>query len=163
MSKSILTHPFPPIFDQSSRILILGSFPSVKSRANQFYYGHPQNRFWPLLARLCKAELPHTNEEKRAFLLAHHIAIWDVAAACTIKGSADNSIDHVTVNDLSPLFQQAPIAAVFTNGQTAKTFYDKHLPAAMPATALPSTSPANGRYNLDKLAAAWQIILPYLY
>ena len=136
-----LEHPFPPVFDQNSRILILGSFPSVKSREQGFFYGHPQNRFWRVTAAVMACPVPETIEEKHAFLLSNGIALWDVIAACEIENSADSSIRNAVANDLSRIFASADIHAVFTNGKTADRLYRKYI--GENAVCLPSTSPAN--------------------
>ena len=153
----MLTHPIPPVFDENSRILILGSFPSVKSRQAAFFYGHPQNRFWPLMALLFGDDPGATPAEKTAFLLRHHIALWDVIASCEITGSADSSIKDVTPNDLSVILNAADIRAVFTNGKTADALYLRYLSArtGRPAVCLPSTSPANARWTMERLKTAW--------
>ena len=154
-----LTHPFPPVFDAFSRVLILGSFPSVKSRENAFFYGHPQNRFWRVLAAVLDEAVPDTVPEKTALLLRRRIALWDVAAACEVAGSSDASIRAVVPNDLSPIFRAAEIRAVFCNGGTAFRYYR----GPVAAVKLPSTSPANARWTLPMLAEAWgNAILPYL-
>ena len=154
----MLTHPIPPVFDQNSRVLILGSFPSVKSREAQFFYGHPQNRFWRVLSVLFGEPAGETPAKKTAFLLRHHIALWDVIQSCEITGSADSSIKHAVPNDLSTVLQTAPIARIFTNGKTADRLYRQYLlPATgMDARCLPSTSPANAQWTFDKLLQAWQ-------
>lgn len=151
-----LEHPFPPVFDQNSRILILGSFPSVKSREQGFFYGHPQNRFWRVTAAVMACPVPETVEEKRAFLLSNGIALWDVIAACEIENSADSSIRNAVANDLSRIFASADIHAVFTNGKTADRLYRKYI--GENAVCLPSTSPANATWTLEKLIAAWSCI-----
>ncbi len=157
-------HTIPPCYDARSRVLILGSFPSPKSRAAGFYYGHPQNRFWRVLSALFCAPLPGTNAEKRALLAAHHIALWDVLASCEIRGAADASIRAEIPNDIRGILQQCPIRAVFTTGGTATRLYRKHiLPVAgRDAIPLPSTSPANCAMSFDALIAQYAAILPYL-
>ncbi len=157
-------HPIPPLFDPDSRILILGSFPSVKSREGQYFYHHPQNRFWKVLSAVLDAPLPTTIEEKSALLHSHHIALWDVIASCEIAGSSDSSIRNVVPNDLSPILQGASIRAIFCNGGTSGRYYRTHtLPiTGLEATILPSTSPANAGWNLERLTCAWQVIIPYL-
>jgi len=154
-----LTHPFAPVYDENSRVLILGSFPSVRSRADCFYYGHPQNRFWKLLAELYCETVPQTIEEKKSFLLRNRIALWDVISSCEIENSSDQSIRGATANDLSEIFEGARIKAVFANGKTAYTLYRKF--NQTPIFCLPSTSPANAAWTMDRLAQAWQIILKY--
>ncbi|MEW4411464.1 DNA-deoxyinosine glycosylase [Clostridium sp. AN503] len=150
-------HTFEPVYDENSRILILGSFPSVKSRENDFYYGHPQNRFWRLMARLLSEPLPNTIEEKKTMLLRHRIAIWDVIAACDIKGSSDSSIRNVTPADLNRVLQAADIEKIIANGSTAFSLYKKYCEAqtGREAVKCPSTSPANAVFTLDRLADEW--------
>lgn len=154
-------HNIDPTYDENSKILILGSFPSVKSREAGFPYSHRQNRFWPLMARLLDISLPEGREAKRQMLLDSGIALWDVIASCEIEGSADASIEEVTPNDLLPLIKGSKIRRVFTNGGTADRLYRRFcLPeTGIPALCLPSTSPANARMKLDDLAQAWQVIL----
>ena len=158
--KTFITHPFPPLFDENSKILILGSFPSVKSREQMFFYGHPQNRFWRVTARIFDCEVPQTVSEKRKFLLQKHIALWDVIGSCKIEGSSDASIASVTPNDLSPILRGADIQKIFTNGKTAHKFYEKYTknPVGRDAICLPSTSPANAIYSLETLIEAWSVI-----
>lgn len=153
-------HPFPPLYDTNSEILILGSFPSVKSRAQKFFYGHPQNRFWRVSAAVFQDSVPETIAEKIAFLLRNHIALWDVIGQCEIKGSSDSSIRNVIPNDLSPILQHAAIRRIYVNGGTAAKYYQKYqLPlTGIPAVQLPSTSPANAAWTLPKLIAAWSVI-----
>ena len=160
MEKESLRHPFPAIYAPDSRILILGSFPSVKSREQKFFYGHPQNRFWRIMAALLGTDVPQTTEEKRAFLLAHRIALWDVIASCDIAGSSDASIRNAVPNDLSPILETASVRQIFTNGGTAHRLYLKYI---YPLTGredivLPSSSPANAARSLDALIDAWQIV-----
>jgi hypoxanthine-DNA glycosylase len=151
-------HTIPPLYNRHSRILILGSFPSVKSRETGFFYGHPQNRYWRVLARLWGEPTPQTVEQKRDFLLRHHIAAWDVIADCEIVGSSDASIRDAVPNDLSPIFAAADIRAVFVNGGTAARLYQKHMKDCPVAQVLPSTSPANAAWSLERLCQAWQIV-----
>lgn len=160
----VQTHPFPPLFDEQSRILILGSFPSVQSRQGQFFYHHPQNRFWRVMAALLDEPLPQTIPEKAQLLLGHRIALWDVIASCEITGSSDSSIRQVVPNDLSPIFQTAHIAAVFCNGGTSQKYYDAYakVQTGISAIKLPSTSPANAAWSLERLIGEWSKILPYL-
>lgn len=157
---SAIQHPFPPLFDAQSEILILGSFPSVKSREQQFFYGHPQNRFWRVTAAVCGAEVPVTIEEKRAFLLRNHIALWDVIASCEITGSSDSSIRNVVPNDLTPIFKAAQIRQIYVNGGTAAKYYDKYQKPVLQRDAirLPSTSPANAAWSVERLVSVWQCI-----
>ena len=156
----MLIHPIAPVYDGKSRILILGSFPSVKSREQGFYYGHPQNRFWRVTAAVLGDEVPGTVPERRAFLLRHGIALWDVIAACEISGSSDASIRDARVNDLRPILEVAPIRAIFVNGQTAAKLYRCYTEpvTGRPAAMLPSTSPANASWSLERLIEAWRVI-----
>lgn len=156
----MIIHPIAPVFDEHSRILILGSFPSVRSREEMFFYGHPQNRFWQVLASIFACDVPATVEEKKNFLLSHHIALWDVIASCEITGSADSSIKNVIPNDLSVILDHADIRAIFVNGKIAEKYYNKYLREKVKrdAICLPSTSPANAAWRLQKLTEAWQIL-----
>ena len=159
-----LSHEFPPVFDADSRILILGSFPSVKSREQQFYYGHPQNRFWKVLAGLLKEALPETVEEKKAFLHRNHIALWDVIDSCEIIGSSDSSIRNAEVTDLSLILDHCSVRRIYVNGGTAKRLFEKYQKDQYGAEAvrLPSTSPANAAYSLERLMEEWRCILDML-
>jgi hypoxanthine-DNA glycosylase len=152
-----ITHPIPPVWDETSKILILGSFPSVKSREAQFFYGNRQNRFWKVLAQVLHCPVPETVEDKRAMLLEHHIALWDVIASCEITGSSDASIKNAVPNDLSEILSAAPVAAIFANGGKAYELYQKYMYPVygMPAQKLPSTSPANAGYSLERLLEEW--------
>ena len=156
-----LVHPFPPTWDEHSEILILGSFPSVKSRAMAYFYGHPQNRFWRVVAALYEDDIPLTVEERRAFLLRHHIALWDVIASCTIVGSSDSSIRDAVPNDIRPILAGAPIHRIYTNGQTSFRLYRKYIlpEIGREAICLPSTSPANAAWSFDRLLSVWSVIL----
>lgn len=153
-------HPIAPVFDKDSKVLILGSFPSVKSREEGFFYGHPQNRFWKVTSRIFGEELPVTVNEKKSFLIRNHIAVWDVIGSCEIEGSSDSSIRDVTVNDLSVILDTADIRAIFLNGKKAEQYYLKYLLPILKrnAVCLPSTSPANAAWGLEKLTDAWQVI-----
>lgn len=153
-------HTIDPVFDENSQVLILGSFPSVKSREGNFFYHHPQNRFWRLLALVLNTQPPATIAEKRSLLLSHHIALWDVIAGCNITGSDDSSIRNVQPNDLNRILQAAPIRKIYLNGGKAYALYKKYLQEdiALPAEKLPSTSPANARYSIEMLRASWQQI-----
>ncbi len=154
-------HPIPPLCNENSRILILGSFPSVKSREAKFFYGHPQNRFWKVLAAVFEDALPQTTEEKRGFLLNHGIALWDVIASCEIEGSSDSSIRNVVPNDLSVILRNADIQRIFLNGRTTKKYFERYIRNSIEieAVCLPSTSPANAAFSLERLITAWKIIL----
>lgn len=149
-----------PVYDERSEILILGSFPSVKSRESGFYYAHPQNRFWKLLAALYEADEPRTTDGKKAFLFARRIALWDVIQSCEITGSGDASIRRAVPNDLTPLLRSAEIRRIFANGRTAEALYRRFLlpVCGREITALPSTSPANAAYTMERLLAAWRAV-----
>lgn len=155
-----VVHPFPPLYDADSKVLILGSFPSVKSREQKFFYGHPQNRFWRVLAAVFACETPQTIDEKRAFLLSHGIALWDVIASCEITGSSDSSIKNAVANDLSPILAAADIRQIFVNGKTAERFYRKYTEPVIgrAAVCLPSTSPANAAWSIERLTEVWQSV-----
>ena len=156
-----ITHSFEPVYDENSRILILGTLPSVKSRENNFYYGHKQNRFWKLLAYLLDEPVPETIEEKKYMLLKNHIAIWDVIQSCDIKGSSDSSIRNVTPTDIRKILETADIKQVYANGNKAGALYKKYqLPLTQKeAVVLPSTSPANAAWTFERLCEAWTQIL----
>ena len=161
MSTAQAEHNIPPVFDENSRVLILGSFPSVQSRAGCFFYHHPQNRFWKVLAAVCGEAVPRSVEEKKALLLRHGIALWDVIASCEVTGSSDASIRNVVPNDPGEILKKARITRIYTNGQTAHKLYRKYLAEgiSLPEEALPSTSPANAAWSLEKLITAWSVIL----
>ena len=154
-------HPFPPLYDENSKVLILGSFPSVKSREQMFFYGHPQNRFWRVIAAVTGEETPVTIEEKSRLLHKNHIALWDVIATCDITGSSDSSIKNAIANDLTVILESADIKQIFVNGKTAEKYYNKYIrdTIGIEAVCLPSTSPANAGWNLEKLIEAWRAIL----
>ena len=160
MNREMIQHPFPPLYDNDSRILILGSFPSVKSREQMFFYGHPQNRFWKVTAAVMEDDVPKTIGEKKSFLHRHHIALWDVIASCEITGSSDASIRNARANDLTEIFRAADIQAVYTNGGKSYEMYQKYqLPVTgREAVKLPSTSPANAAWSLERLIRAWCVI-----
>ena len=149
-------HPFEPIYDQNSKILILGSLPSVRSRADGFYYGHPQNRFWKLMSELYGEAILETPEEKKAFLLKHGIALWDVIASCEIENSSDSSIRNAVPNDLDRILKKAEIRMIYTNGKAADKLYHKYYQRE--AVCLPSTSPANATWTFEKLLQEWKKI-----
>lgn len=157
-------HGIEPVYDKHSEILILGSFPSVKSRETCFFYGHPRNRFWPVLSAVRKEPVPVTLEEKKAFLLKNHIAVWDVIESCDIEGSSDNSIRNVIPNNLERILGHASVKQIYTNGGAAGKLYDKYCLSVtkIPAVKLPSTSPANAAASLEKLTAAWSCVNQYL-
>ena len=158
--KEHIIHPIPPFFDTDSRVLILGSFPSVKSREQMFFYGHPQNRFWKVAAAVFGEDAPATIPAKKVFLKRHHIAMWDVIGSCDIEGSADSSIRNVSANDLSVILDRADIRQIYVNGQTAYKYYCKYSEkaAGRPAICLPSTSPANAAWSVERLVEAWRCI-----
>lgn len=151
-------HTISPVYDNKSKILILGSFPSVKSRETQFFYGHPQNRFWKVLSAILDRPLPASVPEKRALLLENGIALWDVIASCDIVGSSDASITNVVANDVSEILDTADIRCIFCNGAKAHALYTAHLRpmTGQDAVKLPSTSPANASWPLDRLTDAWR-------
>ena len=153
-------HPIAPVFDERSKVLILGSFPSVKSREASFFYGHPRNRFWKVLAAVCGDQEPVSIDGKRELLLNNGIALWDVIASCEIQGSSDSSIRNVVPNDITVILNRADIRAVYVNGKTSEKFYNKYLRslAGMEAVCLPSTSPTNAAWSLERLIEAWRII-----
>lgn len=152
-----ICHTFRPVYDGNSKILILGSLPSVKSREAGFYYGHPQNRFWKVLAALLSCSVPETIEEKKRMLLTHRVAVWDVIESCDIIGSSDSSIKNVVPADIGRLLERADIGRIFANGKKAESLYQKYIfpKTKVPVTALPSTSPANAACSLDKLVEVW--------
>lgn len=156
----MIQHPIPPVYDRDSRIIILGSFPSVKSREAMFFYGHPQNRYWKVLAAVFGEEVPMTVPDRKAFLLRNHIAAWDVIASCDIVGSSDSSIKNVTANDLTPILETADIKEIFVNGKTAEKMYKKYIEPVTDRSCvcLPSTSPANAAWTLEKLVEAWSVV-----
>ncbi|MBC5857491.1 DNA-deoxyinosine glycosylase [Campylobacter jejuni] len=151
-----LAHPFEPLFDKDSKILILGSFPSIKSRQDGFYYQHPRNRFWPILETLFDVKLENITQQQ-AFLRKKHIALWDVLQSCKIKNSDDKTISCAKANDLNLILSQAKIQAIFTTGQSAYKFFTKFHPY-LKATALPSTSPANLNFSFKQLLQSYEII-----
>lgn len=156
-----IVHSFEPVYDKDSEILILGTLPSVKSRENNFYYGHKQNRFWKVLATLLKEPVPETIEEKKAMLLAHRIALWDVIQSCDIKGSSDSSIKNVQPTDIGMILEKTNVKQIYANGNKAGQLYKRYqFPVTgIEATVLPSTSPANAAWSLARLCEAWKTIL----
>ncbi|MSB11298.1 DNA-deoxyinosine glycosylase [Finegoldia sp. BIOML-A1] len=159
-----IVHPLKPLYDENSKILILGSFPSVKTREYGFFYGHPQNRFWKLMERLFDVDLDVSIEDRKRFLLEHNIAVYDSIYQCDIIGSSDSSIKNVVPSDLKEIVDYADINHVFCNGTASfKCFEEYHAKnLGVEATKLPSTSPANARYRLDDLEKEWKVILEYL-
>ncbi len=152
-------HNIEPVYDENSKILILGSFPSVKSRETGFFYGHPQNRFWRVVAAVRNEAVPETTAEKKSFLLRNGIAVWDVIKSCDITGSGDSSIKNAVPNDISVILKTAPIERIFCNGAASYKLYKRFLEpeTGMAAVKLPSTSPANAAYSLDRLIDEWKI------
>ena len=156
-----IIHPIKPLYDENSKILILGSLPSVKSRQEMFFYGHPQNRFWGLLALLYKEVPLATIEEKRTFAIRHRIALWDTIYSCDIKGSSDSSIKNVVPTDLREIIKHSKIEKIFCNGKTSGIYFHKYQEKELgiKAQVLPSTSPANAAWTMDKLQEEWKVIL----
>ena len=156
----MIVHPIEPVFDKNSKILILGSFPSVRSREEGFFYGHKQNRFWKVVSAVFEEEVPKTIPQKKAFLLRNHIALWDVIHSCDITGSSDSSIKNVVANDLSIILEHSGIRKIFVNGKTAEKYYIKYSEkdTHIKAICLPSTSPANAAFSFDRLTEAWKMI-----
>ncbi len=161
MEYTHLSHTFDPIYNEKSKILILGTFPSVKSREYGFYYGHPRNRFWKLLGSLMREPIPITIEDKKQFLLKNNIAIWDVVESCDIMGSSDSSIKNVVPTDINRILDIAPIEKIYANGAKAHQLYEKYtLPVIKrEIIKLPSTSPANAMFSFERLVMEWEIIL----
>lgn len=157
-------HTFAPVYDEKSKVLILGSFPSVKSRELGFYYGHAQNRFWPLMAHLLGENVPCSTEEKCSMLLSHGIALWDVISSCDIDGSSDASIRNAVPNDIGKILKYADIRAVFANGATAARLYNRFCEKRMGQgiVLLPSTSAANASYSFERLCTCWQSVISAL-
>ena len=151
-------HNIEPVFDKNSKILILGSFPSVKSREQEFFYGHPQNRFWKVISSITNDELPKTIEEKKALLLRNNIAVWDIIKTCDITGSSDSSITNVEPNDIYKILNNANIRAIYANGDKSYSLFKKYF-KALEVVKLPSTSPANAQYSLERLIEEWKVIM----
>ena len=153
-------HPIDPVYDGDSEILILGSFPSVKSREDMFFYAHPKNRFWKVLEAVKDSPVPETTEEKKTFLIKNKIALWDVIKSCEVTGSSDSSIKNVTPNNIQMILDKADIKKIFLNGKTAERYYKKYLSADIKTEALclPSTSPANAACRLPELIEKWSAI-----
>lgn len=154
----MIVHPVSPVYNENSKILILGTFPSVKSREACFFYSHPQNRFWKVMARLCDSDMPETIEEKKKLILEHHFALWDVIHSCDITGSADSSIKNVVPNDISEMIDNSQIDRIFVNGKKAESLYKKYIEqdVGIKAVCLPSTSPANASWSENRLFECWQ-------
>lgn len=160
MKSEKIIHPIPPVYDSNSKVLVLGSFPSVKSREYGFFYGHPRNRFWRVISEIFNEKTPETIEEKREMLLRNGVAVWDVINSCEIVGSADSSIKNAVPNDLSRIISESGIERVFTNGKTADGLYRKYLEekTGLKAVCLPSTSPANAAWSVERLVNEWKVI-----
>ena len=160
----MINHPIPPLFDKDSKVLILGSFPSVKSREELFFYGHPQNRFWKVISSVVGAEVPFTVEEKKNLILNNHIALWDVIKSCEIIGSSDSTIKNVIPNDLSLILNSSNIEQIFVNGKTAERYYNRYILKEIGKSAVyvPSTSPANAGWKTEDLIDAWKTVRSYL-
>ena len=161
MNYTHIIHPFGPLYNENATILILGSLPSIKSREQNFFYGHPQNRFWPLLAALFEEVPPSTVEEKKALALRHRVALWDTIYSCDIVSSSDSSIRSVVPTDLRPILSGSAVTRIFCNGATSGRYFQKYQAKTlgMEATVLPSTSPANAAWTFDRLLEAWRVIL----
>ncbi len=159
----MVRHTILPVYNIDSKILILGSFPSIKSRETKFFYGHPQNRFWKVLSNIYNSDIPAAIKEKETFLLKQGIAVWDVISSCEINGSADSSIKNVEANDLLVVLNSCEIKQIFVNGKTAEKLYNKHIRPLIKRDVvyLPSTSPANAKYSLEDLIKEWSIIKNY--
>ncbi len=157
---SVLQHPFGPLYCEKSRVLILGSFPSVKSREQNFFYGHPQNRFWKVVARVFDRDVPETIEEKKSLILESGLALWDSIASCEITGSSDASIRNVKTNDISIILDSCDIGRIYCNGRKSYDLYCRYIQpeTGREATCLPSTSPANAAWTLDRLTEAWRVV-----
>ncbi|MBQ3292472.1 MAG: DNA-deoxyinosine glycosylase [Mogibacterium sp.] len=160
MNEQVLFHPFGPLFNENSRVLILGSFPSVKSREQNFFYGHPQNRFWKVIAAEFGSPVPETIGDKRAIILNNGLALWDSIASCEITGSSDSSIKNARANDISIILEGSKIEQIYCNGRKSHELYRKYIEpeCGREAVCLPSTSPANAQWSLDRLIEAWSVI-----
>lgn len=156
----MVIHPIAPVYNEASKILILGSFPSVKSREQGFFYGHPKNRFWRVLAICFEDKVPCTIDEKKDFLLKHQIAVWDVIASCDIIGSSDSSIKNVVPNNLEVILDNSDIKRIYVNGKKALEMYNRYIKSVtgLEALCLPSTSPANAAWNMERLVSEWRQI-----
>ena len=157
MKTKTIIHPIPPVYDKNSTVLVLGSFPSVKSREYGFFYGHRQNRFWKVVASVFDESVPESIEEKKSLLLNNGVAVWDVIKSCEISGSADSSIKNAVPNDINFIINESKINRIFTNGKKADELYRKYLESqtGIKAICLPSTSPANAAFSLERLIEEW--------
>jgi hypoxanthine-DNA glycosylase len=158
--KTRLNHPFGPLYDENSRVLILGSFPSVKSREQNFFYGHPQNRFWKVVSAIFEHPVPQTIKEKKHLILSSGLALWDSIASCEITGSSDSSIRNARANDIGMILDSCNIDRIYCNGKKSHELYKKYIEpqTGREAVCLPSTSPANAQWTLEKLIEAWSVI-----
>ncbi|MBQ3429529.1 MAG: DNA-deoxyinosine glycosylase [Mogibacterium sp.] len=158
--KTRLNHPFGPLYDENSRVLILGSFPSVKSREQNFFYGHPQNRFWKVVSIIFEQPVPQTVEEKKQLILSSGLALWDSIASCEITGSSDSSIRNARANDIRIILDSCNIERIYCNGRKSHELYKKYIEpqTGREAVCLPSTSPANAQWTLEKLIEEWSVI-----
>lgn len=161
MNLQTVVHTIPPLYDRRSRVLLLGSIPSPKSREIGFFYGHPQNRFWRVLAAVLGEEVPQTIEDKCAMCLKHHVALWDTIARCDIAGASDTSIRNAEPNDIGKLVRESEITRIFATGGKSAELYRKLIEPTLhiPITQLPSTSPANAAWSLERLIEAYRVIL----
>ena len=157
----MIVHPIKPLYNSSSKILILGSFPSVKSREEGFFYSHPQNRFWRVMASVCSSEIPQTIQEKKRLILDNEFALWDVIHSCDISGSSDSSIKNVAPNNIGIILENSNVNRIFVNGKKAESLYKKYIEkqVGIEAVCLPSTSPANAQWNLEQLTDYWKSML----
>ena len=160
-TRTRVTHEFPALYDRESQVLMLGSIPSSKSREMAFYYGHPQNRFWKVMAAVLGEDIPETIPQKKAMLKKHHVALWDVLDSCTIVGASDTSIEDPVVNNIGELVKKSKVSRIFCTGATAYNLYKKFCAndVYIEAVKLPSTSPANCAVSLEKLVEAYKVIL----
>lgn len=163
MKTAYVTHDFEPIYNENSRVLLLGTMPSPKSREIGFYYGHPRNRFWKVVSDVCGEELPETKEDKIAFALRNKIAVWDVLEGCEIRGADDSSIRNPRANDMDVILKHADIRAIFTTGTKAAQLYKRYCfpKTGIASIVLPSTSPANCRVSYEELYEAYAIITKF--
>lgn len=157
----MIVHPVEALFDKNSEVLILGTFPSVKSREDKFFYAHPKNRFWRVMARLCDSAVPETIDDKKRLMLNNNFALWDVIHSCDVEGSADSSIKNVVPNDISEILQHSKVSRIFVNGRKAESLYKKYIEpnTGIKAVCLPSTSPANASWSEDRLAEYWKQLI----
>ena len=161
MKTDVISHPFDPVFDGNSKVLILGSFPSVKSREAQFFYGHPQNRFWKVISSVFDCDCPQSVEKKKEFLLANNVALWDVIRSCDIVGSSDSSVKNAVPNDLSQILKNSSVTRIFANGTLSYNLYNKlcFSQTGIEALKLPSTSPANAAWSQERLISEWKRLI----